>query len=159
PGLGKEVGASLGMNAMFFQGFFLAPSVTASAAKGAVFAAALYESLGFRVSPSPRESRYDIIQSIDLETPEKLISFCRGIQGAAPVDSFVKPEPSEMAGYGDPVIMAAGTFVQGSSIELSADGPLRPPYRVFFQGGLSWFHAKAGILLSLQNLVDDGLRL
>lgn len=159
PGLGKEIGASLGMNPSFFQGFFLAPTVVAAAKKGAVFAAALYESLGFGVSPGPRDSRYDIIQAIDLRTPENLLAFCKGIQGAAPVDSFVDPEPSPMAGYGDPVIMAAGTFIQGSSIELSADGPLRPPYRVFFQGGLSWFHAKAGILLSLQKLVDAGFSL
>ena len=159
PGLGKEIGASLGMNPAFFQGFFLAPTVVASAKKGAVFAAALYESLGFHVSPGPLDARYDIIQAIDLNTPENLLAFCQGIQGAAPVDSFVNPEPSPMAGYGDPVIMAAGTFIQGSSIELSADGPLRPPYRVFFQGGLSWYHAKAGILLSLQKLVDAGLPL
>ena len=159
PGLGKEIGASLGMNPSFFQGLFLAPTVVAAAKKGAVFAASLYESLGFTVSPGPRDPRYDIIQAIDLETPENLLAFCKGIQGAAPVDSFVDPEPSSMAGYGDPVIMAAGTFIQGSSIELSADGPLRPPYRVFFQGGLSWFHAKAGILLSLQKLVDAGFSL
>lgn len=159
PGLGKEIGASLGMNPAFFQGLFTAPGVVASAKKGAVFAAALYASLGFPVSPGPLEPRYDIIQAIEMGSPERLQAFCQGIQGAAPVDSFVNPEASPMAGYGDPVIMAAGTFIQGSSIELSADGPLRPPYRVFFQGGLNWFHAKAGILLSLQKLVDAGFSL
>ena len=159
PGLGKDIGASLGLNAAFFQGFFLAPNVTAGAEKGAIFAAALYESLGFNVHPSSREKRYDIIQAIDLKTPELLQAFCAGIQAAAPVDAFVKPEPSEMAGYGDKVIMAAGAFVQGSSIELSADGPLREPYTVFFQGGLSWYHAKAGVLMSLQKMIDAGFSL
>ncbi len=133
--------------------------MVAGAKKSAVFAAALYESLGFHVSPGPLEPRYDIIQAIDLLSPERLAAFCAGIQAAAPVDSFVKPVASDMDGYADKVIMAAGTFVQGSSIELSADGPLREPYRVFFQGGLSWFHGKAGILLSLQKLVDAGLAL
>ena len=145
PGLGKDVGASLG------------PTVAAGALKGAVFAAALYRSLGFAVHPQPGEERFDIIQAIDMETPERLCAFCAGIQSAAPVDSYVKPVASEMAGYGDPVIMAAGTFVQGSSIELSADGPMRPPYTVFFQGGLTWPHAKAGVLMSVQKLVDEGL--
>ncbi|MBO4838873.1 MAG: methionine gamma-lyase family protein [Lachnospiraceae bacterium] len=159
PGLGKDMGASLGVNPAFYQGFFLAPTVVAGAKKSAVFAAALYESLGFHVSPGPLEPRYDIIQAIDLLSPERLAAFCAGIQAAAPVDSFVKPVASDMDGYADKVIMAAGTFVQGSSIELSADGPLREPYRVFFQGGLSWFHGKAGILLSLQKLVDAGFTL
>ncbi|MBO4872382.1 MAG: methionine gamma-lyase family protein [Lachnospiraceae bacterium] len=159
PGLGKDVGASLGLNASMFQGFFLAPAVTAGAEKGALFAAALYESLGFQVHPSSGETRYDIIQAIELKTPENLSAFCAGIQSAAPVDSFVRPVASEMAGYPDPVIMAAGCFVQGSSIELSADGPMREPYNIYFQGGLTWQHAKIGILNSLQKLVDAGLRL
>ena len=159
PGLGKEVGASLGLNTSFFQGFFLAPTVAAGAEKGAVFAAALYDSLGFHVHPAPDAPRYDIIQAIDLKTPENLEAFCLGIQAAAPVDSFVKPVAEEMAGYGDKVIMAAGAFVQGSSIELSADGPMRDPYTVYFQGGLTWYHAKAGVLMSLQKLVDAGLPL
>ena len=159
PGLGKDVGASLGLNAALFQGFFLSPAVTASAEKGALFAAALYESLGFSVHPSAEATRYDIIQAIELKTPENLSAFCSGIQSAAPVDSFVKPVASEMAGYPDPVIMAAGCFVQGSSIELSADGPMREPYNIYFQGGLTWQHAKIGILNSLQKLVDAGLKL
>ena len=159
PGLGKDVGASLGLNASMFQGFFLSPTVTASAEKGAIFAAALYESLGFNVHPSSEAVRYDIIQAIELKTPENLSAFCAGIQTAAPVDSFVRPVASEMAGYPDPVIMAAGCFVQGSSIELSADGPMREPYNIYFQGGLTWQHAKIGILNSLQKLVDAGLSL
>ncbi len=159
PGLGREVGASLGLNPSFYQGFFMAPTVTAGAKKGALFAAALYESLGFEVFPSAKAERFDIIQAINMKTPENLIAFCTGIQAAAPVDSFVRPVPSDMPGYADQVIMAAGTFVQGSSIELSADGPLRPPYTVFFQGGLTWYHAKYGILMSLQKLVDAGFKL
>ncbi|MBQ3401220.1 MAG: methionine gamma-lyase family protein, partial [Lachnospiraceae bacterium] len=157
PGLGKEVGASLGQNPSFFQGIFLAPTVTAGAEKGAVFAAKLYQKLGFEVFPGPDEPRADIIQNIRLGTPEKLVSFCRGIQAAAPIDSYVTPEPWDMPGYDSQVIMAAGAFVQGSSIELSADGPLRPPYDVFLQGGLTWYHAKAGVLMSVQALLDDGL--
>ena len=159
PGLGREVGANLGTIPAFYQGFFMAPTVTAGAEKGAVFAASLYERLGFRVHPAGSEERYDIIQAIDLKTPEYLKAFCRGIQAAAPVDSFVTPEPWAMPGYMDEVIMAAGAFVQGSSIELSADGPLREPYTVFFQGGLTWYHAKFGILMSLQKLVDAGFSL
>ena len=159
PGLGKDVGASLGLNASMYQGFFLSPTVTASAEKGAIFAAALYESLGFRVFPASNDPRYDIIQAIELKTPENLSAFCAGIQSAAPVDSFVRPVASEMPGYPDPVIMAAGCFVQGSSIELSADGPMREPYNIYFQGGLTWQHAKIGILNSLQKLVDAGLAL
>ncbi|MBQ1515250.1 MAG: methionine gamma-lyase family protein [Lachnospiraceae bacterium] len=157
PGLGKEVGASLGQNPSFFQGIFLAPTVTAGAEKGAVFAAKLYQKLGFEVFPGPDEPRADIIQNIRLGTPEKLVSFCRGIQAAAPIDSYVTPEPWDMPGYDSQVIMAAGAFVQGSSIELSADGPLRPPYDVFLQGGLTWYHAKAGVLMSVQALLEDGL--
>ncbi len=157
PGLGREVGANLGTNPAFYQGFFMAPTVTAGAEKGAVFAAKLYERLGFRVHPTGDTERFDIIQAIDLKTPEALCAFCAGIQQAAPVDSYVTPEPWAMPGYDDEVIMAAGAFVQGSSIELSADGPLRPPYTVFFQGGITWHHAKYGILMSLQKLVDAGL--
>ncbi len=157
PGLGKEVGASLGLNQALYQGFFLAPTVTAGAVKGAIFAAALYERLGFSVYPSSETVRHDIIQAIDLNSPEALKAFCRGIQAAAPVDSFVTPEPWAMPGYDSDVIMAAGAFVQGSSIELSADGPLKPPYTVFFQGGLTWYHAKTGILFSVQKLLEENL--
>ena len=154
PGLGKELGASLGANRNLYQGLFLSPVVTASAEKGAIFAAQLYQDLGFHVSPGPEDQRFDIVQSVDLKTPEALCAFCRGIQAASPVDSFVTPEPWDMPGYVDQVIMAAGTFVSGSSIELSADGPMRPPYTVFFQGGLTYAHAKTGILMSLQKLMD-----
>ncbi|MCI5649072.1 MAG: methionine gamma-lyase family protein [Fusicatenibacter sp.] len=157
PGLGKEVGASLGVNSSFYQGFFLAPTVTAGALKGAVFAANIYERLGFAVVPNGKESRHDIIQAVTFGTPEGVIAFCQGIQAAAPVDSFVAPEPWDMPGYDSPVIMAAGAFVQGSSIELSADGPIKPPYAVYFQGGLTWQHAKLGILMSLQKLLDAGI--
>ena len=154
PGLGKEVGASLGVISSFYQGFFLAPTVTAGALKGAIFAANVYEKLGFDVVPNGTESRHDIIQAITFGTPEGVIEFCRGIQAAAPVDSFVVPEPWAMPGYDSDVIMAAGAFVQGSSIELSADAPIKPPYAVYFQGGLTWNHAKFGILMSLQKLVE-----
>ncbi len=159
PGLGKEVGASLGMNQCLYQGLFLAPTVVAGALKGAIFAANVYERLGFPVVPNGSESRHDIIQAVTLGTPESVIAFCQGIQAAAPVDSFVSPEPWDMPGYDAPVIMAAGAFVQGSSIELSADGPIKPPYAVYFQGGLTWYHAKLGILRSLQALVDAGITL
>ena len=157
PGLGKEVGANLGLMQSLYQGFFLAPTVTAGAEKGAIFAANLYEPLGFRCVPNATESRHDIIQAVELGSEEGMIAFCKGIQAAAPVDSFATPWPSEMPGYNDKVIMAAGAFVQGSSIELSADGPIRPPYAVYFQGGLTWYHAKLGILMSLQKMVDAGL--
>jgi len=157
PGLGQEVGASLDVKRSLYQGFFLAPVVTAGALKGAVFAARLYESLGFRVIPNGTESRHDIIQAVELGTPEGLCAFCEGIQAAAPVDSYVRPVPAPMPGYDADVIMAAGAFVQGSSIELSADGPMRPPYAAYFQGGLTWYHAKLGIMLSLQKLCDKGL--
>ena len=156
PGLGKEVGASLGVMQSFYQGFFLAPTVTASALKGAIFAANIYESLGFKVIPNAAEERHDIIQAIEFGFPEGLTSFCEGIQFAAPVDSYVTPEPWAMPGYDSDVIMAAGAFIQGSSIELSADGPLKPPYAVYFQGGLTWPHAKLGILMSLQKLYEKG---
>ena len=157
PGLGKEVGASLGVLKDFYQGLFLAPSVTAAALKGALFAANLYEPLGYAVVPDARESRHDIIQAITFGSPEGVIAFCQGIQAAAPVDSHVTPEPWDMPGYDAPVIMAAGAFVAGSSIELSADGPIKPPYAVYFQGGLTWQHAKIGILSSLQSVVGRGL--
>jgi cystathionine beta-lyase family protein involved in aluminum resistance len=157
PGLGKEVGASLGVLQSFYQGFFLAPTVTAAALKGAIFAASLYENLGFSVYPRKDEERADIIQALTLGSRDKLIAFCQGIQAGAPVDSHVLPEPAAMPGYEDEVIMAAGAFVQGSSIELSADGPLRPPYCVYFQGGLTWYHAKLGLLMSLQKLWEAGL--
>lgn len=157
PGLGKEVGASLGILKDFYQGLFLAPTVTASALKGAIFAANLYEGLGYAVIPDGRESRHDIIQAVTFGTPEAVIAFCEGIQAAAPVDSHVTPEPWDMPGYDAPVIMAAGAFVSGSSIELSADAPIKPPYAVYFQGGLTWQHAKFGILKSLQSLVNRGV--
>ncbi len=157
PGLSKEVGASLGILPAFYQGLFLAPTVTAAALKGAVFAANVYEKLGFSVVPDGKESRHDIIQAVTLGSPEGVCAFCEGIQAAAPVDSFVKPEPWDMPGYDSRVIMAAGAFVSGSSIELSADGPIAPPYAVYFQGGLTFPHAKLGILKSLQNLIDCGI--
>ena len=157
PGLAKEVGASLGILNSFYQGFFLAPTVTAGALKGAIFAANIYEACGFPVVPNGSESRHDIIQAVELGTAEGVIAFCRGIQAAAPVDSYVTPEPWAMPGYDSDVIMAAGAFVQGSSIELSADGPIKPPYAVYFQGGLTWQHAKLGILMSLQKLYDADL--
>ena len=157
PGLGQEVGANLGLMTSLYQGFFLAPTVVAGAEKGAIFAANLYEPLGFRCVPNATESRHDIIQAVELGSEEGMIAFCKGIQAAAPVDSFATPWPSDMPGYKDRVIMAAGAFVQGSSIELSADGPIREPYAVYFQGGLTWYHAKLGILNSLQKMVDAGL--
>lgn len=157
PGLGKEVGASLGILSSFYQGLFLAPTVTAGALKGAVFAANIYEKLGFAVVPDGQESRHDIIQAVTFGTPEGVIAFCQGIQAAAPVDAHVAPEPWDMPGYDSQVIMAAGAFVSGSSIELSADGPIKPPYAVYFQGGLTYQHAKYGILKSLQALVDKGI--
>ena len=157
PGLGQEVGANLGLMPAFYQGLFLSPTVVAGALKGAVFAANIYEKLGFACVPGASEDRHDIIQAVTLGSPEGVIAFCQGIQAAAPVDSYVTPEPWAMPGYDSEVIMAAGCFVQGSSIELSADGPIRPPYAVYFQGGLTWYHAKLGILMSLQKLVEAGL--
>ena len=157
PGLGKEVGASLGVLKDFYQGLFLAPTVTASALKGAIFAANLYERLGYAVVPDGSEDRHDIIQAVTFGTPEAVIAFCQGIQAAAPVDSHVTPEAWDMPGYDSQVIMAAGAFVSGSSIELSADAPIKPPYAVYFQGGLTWPHAKFGILKSLQSLANRGL--
>lgn len=157
PGLGREVGANLGLLTSFYQGLFLAPTVVSSAVRGAVFAAACYEKLGFRVVPGSGEIRRDIIQAVELGSREAMVAFCKGIQSAAPVDSYVTPEPWAMPGYESEVIMAAGAFVQGASIELSADGPIRPPYAVYFQGGLTWFHTKLGILMSIQKLLDAGI--
>ena len=157
PGLGREVGANLGLLTSFYQGLFLAPTVVSSAVRGAVFAAGCYEKLGFRVVPGSGETRRDIIQAVELGSREAMCAFCKGIQSAAPVDSYVTPEPWAMPGYESEVIMAAGAFVQGASIELSADGPIRPPYAVYFQGGLTWFHAKLGILMSIQKLLDAGI--
>ena len=157
PGLGREVGANLGLLTSFYQGLFLAPTVVSSAVRGAVIAAGCYEKLGFRVVPGSGETRRDIIQAVELGSREAMVAFCKGIQSAAPVDSYVTPEPWAMPGYESEVIMAAGAFVQGASIELSADGPIRPPYAVYFQGGLTWFHAKLGILMSIQKLLDAGI--
>ncbi len=157
PGLGREVGANFGIIDRLYQGFFLAPTVTAAAEKGAIFAAALYEPLGFECVPKAAEKRHDIIQSIRLGSEAAMLAFCKGIQAAAPVDAFATPLPWDMPGYDDKVIMAAGAFVQGSSIELSADGPIREPYAVYFQGGLTFAHAKLGILMSLETMVSRGL--
>lgn len=157
PGLGKEVGASLGVIQSFYQGLFLSPTVVSGALKGAIFAANIFESLGFDVIPNGTESRHDIIQAVTFHNADAMIAFCEGIQAAAPVDSYVTPEPWAMPGYDSDVIMAAGAFVQGSSIELSADGPVKPPYSVYFQGGLTWYHAKLGILMALQKLKERNL--
>ena len=157
PGLGREVGASLGVMRSFYQGLFLAPTVVSGALKGAILAANIYERLGYHVVPNGSESRHDIIQAVEFGIPEGVIAFCKGIQAAAPVDSYVTPEPWPMPGYDSDVIMAAGAFVQGSSIELSADGPIKPPYAVYFQGGLTAPHAKLGILMSLEYLIRDGV--
>lgn len=157
PGLGKEVGATLGVTKDFYQGLFLAPTVVKGAVKGAIFASAIYETLGYHVIPGKDEERHDIIQAVEFGTPEGVIAFCQGIQAAAPVDSYVTPEPWAMPGYDSDVIMAAGAFVQGSSIELSADAPIKPPYAVYFQGGLTWEHAKFGILMTLEKLVQKGI--
>ena len=157
PGLGQEVGANFGLMTSLYQGFFLSPTVTASAEKGAIFAANLYEPLGFKCVPNATESRHDIIQAVELGSEKAMIAFCKGIQAAAPVDSYADPIPGDMPGYDSQVIMAAGAFVQGSTMELSADGPIRAPYAVYFQGGLTWAHAKLGILMSLQKMVDAGI--
>ena len=151
------MGASLDVTRSLYQGFFLSPTVTAGALKGAIFAANLYERLGFTCVPNGQESRHDVIQSIRLGSKEAMEAFCCGIQAAAPIDSFVTPVPCPIPGYDDEVIMAAGAFIQGASIELSADGPIRPPYAVYFQGGLTWAHAKIGVLMSLQKLLEGGL--
>ncbi|MBR5613802.1 MAG: methionine gamma-lyase family protein [Clostridia bacterium] len=157
PGLGKEVGTNMGLMRQFYQGLFMAPTVVSGALKGAIFAANIYEALGFRCVPNATESRHDIIQAVELGSAEGVIAFCKGIQAAAPVDSYVTPVPGDMPGYESQVIMAAGAFVQGSSIELSADAPLREPYAVYFQGGITWYHAKLGILKSVQAMLDDKL--
>lgn len=157
PGLGKEIGANLGVNKDLFQGLFLAPQVVAGAEKGAIFAAYILEKLGFEVSPGPFDKRADIIQAVNFRSPEGLRAFCEGIQYAAPIDSFVRPEPCDMPGYDSQVIMAAGNFISGASIELSCDGPMREPYTAFFQGGLTWYHAKTGILTAVQKLYDAGI--
>lgn len=156
PGLGKEVGATLGLTQSLTQGLFLAPTVVKGALKGAIFAANIYETLGYKVVPDGRENRYDIIQAVEFHDPDIMVAFCEGIQAAAPVDSFVRPEPWDMPGYDAKVIMAAGAFVSGSSIELSADGPMKEPYAVYFQGGLTWEHAKYGIMMSLQKIYETG---
>nr|WP_157047686.1 methionine gamma-lyase family protein [Cellulosilyticum ruminicola] len=156
PGLGKEVGATLGLNQPVLQGLFLAPEIVANALKGAILAAALFEKLGFDVMPTAFEKRHDIIQAINMKTPENVISFCQGIQKGAPVDSFVTPEPWDMPGYDAPVIMAAGAFIQGASIEMSADAPIKPPYTAFFQGGLTFYHARLGVMKALQTMKDNG---
>ena len=157
PGLGKEVGPSLDTNKLFFEGLFLAPTMTAAAEKGAIFAASVYEHLGFSCHPKASATRYDIIQAITLGSEEAMVAFCQGIQAAAPVDSFVTPYPDDMPGYDSKVIMAAGAFVSGSSIELSADGPLREPYSVYFQGGLTWQHVKYGIMKTLSVMYEKKL--
>lgn len=158
PGLGHEVGPSLGLNHSFLQGLFLAPSVVCSSLKGVVFASEIFSKLGYNVMPTPNEERTDIVQAIQMETAEKVIAFCQGVQRGAPVDSFVSPEPlNDSPGYDCPVIMAAGTFIQGASIEFSADAPMKPPYTVYLQGGLTWFHAKIGIIIALDKMVKDGL--
>jgi len=157
PGLGKEVGASLDVLRSFYQGLFVAPTVTQAALKGAIFAAKIYADAGYTTRPEPHESYHDIIQAIVFEDAEGVINFCQAIQAAAPVDSHVTPYPAPMPGYTCPVIMASGSFISGSSIELSADGPIRPPYAVYFQGGLNFPHVKFGILKTLQNLIDKGL--
>ncbi|NLY43859.1 MAG: hypothetical protein GX066_07805 [Clostridiaceae bacterium] len=157
PGIGKKCGASLGMNRYLFQGFFMAPHIVAQSLKAALFCSALFHRLGFEVCPGPDEARTDIIQAIKFNSPDLVISFCQGIQKGAPIDSFVKPEPWDMPGYDSPVIMAAGAFIQGSSIELSADAPIKPPYIAYMQGGLIWNHAKLGIMIALQDMVEKGL--
>lgn len=157
PGLGKEVGASLGITRYIAQGLFMAPTVTASALKGAIYAANIYEGLGFKTVPDAKENRADIIQAVEFGDPEKVVAFCEGIQAAAPVDSFVTPIPWDMPGYDSQVIMAAGAFVSGASIELSADAPMKEPYAVYFQGGLTYQHAKFGIMMSLQRMVEKKL--
>lgn len=156
PGTGREIGASLGHNRELFMGFFNAPHVTGEALKSAVFAAGLFERLGYAVSPAPLEERYDIIQSVCLREPDALVAFCQGMQSGAPVDAFVVPLPWDMPGYDEQVIMAAGAFTAGASIELSADAPLREPYTAFLQGGLNFHSAKMGILLAAQKMKDAG---
>ncbi len=157
PGQGKEVGATLGLNSVFFQGLFLSPTVVASSLKGAVLTSKVFEKLGYETMPKSTDKRADIVQAVKMLSPEKVIAFCKGIQKAAPIDSFVTPEPQAMPGYDHPVIMAAGAFVQGSSIELSSDAPIKPPYTVYFQGGLTWYHSKMGVMFALNELYKSGL--
>ncbi len=157
PGIGKECGLTFGQTRSMLQGFFMAPTVVAGAIKGAIFTSKLYENLGYEVCPAPDAYRSDIIQAVKLGSAEKVIKFCEGIQAAAPVDSYVTPTPWAMPGYSSEVIMAAGAFVQGSSIELSADAPIREPYIVYFQGGLTYEHSKFGALKSLSAMLDAGL--
>ncbi len=156
-GIGKECGASLGFNREMYQGLFMAPHTVSQALKAAVLCASVYDKLGYSVNPKPNDERFDIIQAVKLESPERMIAFCQGIQKGAPVDSFVVPEPWDMPGYSDPVIMAAGAFVQGASIEFSADGPIKPPYIAYMQGGLTYESARFGIMMSVQNMLDKGL--
>lgn len=157
PGMGKEVGPTLGVTASLIQGLFMAPQVVSGSLKGAMFASRLFENIGIEVLPPSSAKRGDIVQSIKMNSAEKVIAFCEGIQKGAPVDSYVTPEPWDMPGYDCDVIMAAGAFVQGASIELSADAPIKPPYIVYMQGGLSWHHAKIGIMTGLQTMYDKGL--
>lgn len=157
PGIGREVGASLGHNRSLFMGLFHAPHVVGEAMKTAVFCAALFTQLGYEVSPKAAEPRGDIIQTLLLRSPEALVAFCQGMQKGAPVDAFVVPEPWEMPGYDDPVIMAAGAFTMGASIELSADAPLRPPYAAYMQGGLNFHSGKVGVLLAAQSMIEKGV--
>ena len=157
PGLGKEVGATLGITSSLIQGLFMAPQVVNASIKTAIFTSKLFEGIGFSVLPKSNETRADIVQLIQMESAENVIAFCQGIQKGAPVDSYVTPEPWDMPGYDCPVIMAAGAFVQGSSIELSADAPIKPPYSVYMQGGLSWHHGKIGVMIGLQTMVEKGL--
>ena len=156
PGIGDECGLTFGQTRNMLQGLFMAPKVVNGALKGAVLCGKVFESLGYEVCPAPDEERSDIIQAVKLMTPEALVAFCRGVQKAAPVDSFVIPEPWDMPGYDDQVIMAAGAFVQGSSIELSADGPMRDPYNVYFQGGLTYEYSKFGVLMALDSMIKEG---
>ena len=157
PGIGGECGLTFGQTRSILQGLFTAPKTVNGALKGAVLCAKVFETLGYEVCPGPEDMRSDIIQSVKLKSPEKIIAFCQGVQAAAPVDSQVMPEPWDMPGYDDPVIMAAGAFVQGSSIELSADAPIREPYIVYFQGGLTYEHSKFGVIRALQEMKDRGL--
>ena len=157
PGLGKKVGASLGNNRLMMQGLFLAPHVVAESLKGAVFCASLMQKLGFETSPLPNETRSDIIQAVKFGNPDSMIAFCQGIQKGSPVDAYVTPEPWDMPGYDCPVIMAAGAFIQGSSIELSADAPLKPPYTAYMQGGLVYEHVKLGVMISIRNMMERKL--
>lgn len=157
PGLGKKVGSTLGNNRLMFQGLFMAPHVVAESLKGAVFCAAFMDRLGFETSPMPGEKRSDIIQAIKFGNPDHLIAFCQGIQKGSPVDAFVTPQPWDMPGYDSPVIMAAGAFIQGSSIELSADAPIKPPYVAYMQGGLVYEHVKLGVMIAIQMMADKGI--